>query len=145
MRAVIHLYLSNRNKYAYPLLALTHTAPARPGPAWRPPCTQRLGNVLSCFTLTPSSPYYTPTWMTGSSLASGKQPLRPQHSMSMDMMRSGATEEYSPGGTSVAEGRRFADVCIVARWGSKNPVTQLENVADDHAPAARSITTRLVE
>lgn len=64
----------------------------------------------SC-TLTPSSPCHIPTWMTGSSLASGKQPLRPQHSMSMDMMRSGATAEYSPG----AEGHALRQVGATKR------------------------------
>ena len=48
------------------------------------------------------------TWMTGSILASGKQPLRPQHSMSMDIMRSGATLEYSPVAYEMSAMRRRA-------------------------------------
>jgi len=41
------------------------------------------------------------TWMTGSCCGSGKCPLRPQHSMSIDRMRRGAMRDHSPVGHRV--------------------------------------------
>jgi hypothetical protein len=38
-------------------------------------------------------------WMTGSNEASGKWPLRPAHSISIERMRSGAMRDHSPAWT----------------------------------------------